>query len=188
MKVAVFAMSDANHYRRVHAVVEALTAAGADVRVYSDRAFAPQARAAGATLVDVFTPFPLDRADPTSRPLPVRHVTWAGVFAEEILELVRAFGPDLVVYNTFAPIGHVVGATLELPYVGVLSGHNMVPERVLAKLAQGTFLPARRRHASPPSSACASATAGSARRRRATTLAQPAPQPVLPASRLPDPR
>ena len=78
MRAAVFAMSDANHFWRVHTVTAALVAAGVEVRVYSDHRFAPAVAACGAALVDVFTPYPLERADAGSRPLPVRNVSGRG--------------------------------------------------------------------------------------------------------------
>ena len=56
MRAAVFAMADANHFWRTHTVTRALADAGVDVRVYSDRRFAAEVAACGATLVDVFTP------------------------------------------------------------------------------------------------------------------------------------
>ncbi len=85
MRAAVFAMSDANHFWRAHTVTRALAAAGVDVRVYSDQRFAAAVAASGATLVDVFTPYPLERADADSRPLPVRNVSWAGRFGSELV-------------------------------------------------------------------------------------------------------
>ena len=135
MRAAVFAMSDANHFWRAHTVTRALAEAGVDVRVYSDRRFAEGVAACGATLVDVFTPYPLDRADPDSRPLPVRNVSWAGRFGSDLIREVAAFAPDLVVYDSFAVIGRVVGAALGVPYVCVLSGHNLDPAWLVPAMA-----------------------------------------------------
>jgi len=135
MRVAVFAMGDANHFWRTHTVTRALAEAGVDVRVYSERRFAEAVAACGATLVDLLTPYPLERADRESRPLPVRNVTWAGRFAAEVIRTVEAFAPDLVVYDSYAVIGRVVGRALGVPYVCVLSGHNMDPARVIPAMA-----------------------------------------------------
>ena len=135
MRVAIFAMSDGNHFWRTHTVTRALAEAGVEVRVYSDRRFADGVAACGATLVDVFTPYPLERADPDSRPLPVRNVTWAGRFGAELIREAAAFAPDLVVYDSYAVIGRVVGEALGVPYVCVLSGHNMDPVRVVPAMA-----------------------------------------------------
>jgi UDP:flavonoid glycosyltransferase YjiC (YdhE family) len=134
MKAAVFAMSDGNHFRRTNTVVAALARAGVEVRVFTDRRFAAEVEACGATLADVFTPFPLERADAESHPMPVRNVTWAGRFGDAIVAEVRAFGPDLVLYDSFAVIGRVVGEALGVPYVAVVSGHNMDPARVLPEM------------------------------------------------------
>ena len=135
MRAAIFAMSDANHFWRTHTVTRALAEAGVDVRVYSDRRFAEGVAASGATLVDVFTPYPLDRADPSSQPLPVRNVTWAGTFADELIAEAAAFAPDLVLYDSFAVIGRVVGAALGVPFVCVLAGHNLDPARLVPAMA-----------------------------------------------------
>jgi MGT family glycosyltransferase len=135
VRAAVFAMSDANHFWRTHTVTRALAEAGVDVRVYSDRRFAEGVAACGATLVDVFTPYPLDRADPDSQPLPVRNVTWAGRFGADLVSEVAAFAPDLVVYDSFAVIGRVVGGALGVPSVCVLSGHNLDPARLVPAMA-----------------------------------------------------
>jgi MGT family glycosyltransferase len=136
MRAAVFAMADANHFWRTHTVTRALAEAGVEVRVYSDRRFAAAVAACGATLVDVFTPYPLERADRDSRPLPVRNVSWAGRFGSELVAEAAAFGPDLVVYDSFAVIGRVAGEALAVPSVCVLSGHNMDPARVLPAMAR----------------------------------------------------
>jgi UDP:flavonoid glycosyltransferase YjiC (YdhE family) len=134
VRAAVFAMSDGNHFRRTNTVVAALARAGVDVRVYSDRRFAAKVEACGATLADVFTPFPLERADAESHPMSVRNVTWAGRFGDAIVAEVRAFGPDLVLYDSFAVIGRVAGEALGVPYVAVVSGHNMDPARVVPEM------------------------------------------------------
>jgi len=131
MRAAVFAMSDANHFRCVSTVVAALAAAGVKVRVYSDRRFAPEVEAAGATLDEVLTRFPLDAVDASSQPRPCRHVTWSGVHGEAIAAEVSAFAPDLVVGDAFAVIGRVVSAALGVPYVCVVIGHHMDPARVI---------------------------------------------------------
>ena len=85
--------------------------------------------------VDVFTPYPLERADAGSPPAAVRNVSWAGRFGADLTAEVAPFAPDLVVYDSFAVIGRVVGAALGVPYVCVLSGHNMNPGRVVPAMA-----------------------------------------------------
>lgn len=135
MRAAIFAMADANHFWRTHTVTRALAEAGVEARVYSDRRFAAGVAACGATLVDVFTPYPLERADPTSRPLPVRNVTWAGRFGSAVIGEVAGFAPDLVVYDSHAVIGRLVGIALGVPYVCVLSGHNLDPARLVPAMA-----------------------------------------------------
>jgi len=136
VRAAVFTTPDANHFRRASTVVAALAGAGVEVRVYTDRRFGPEVEAAGATLADVFTPFPLDSADAVSIPRSCRDVTWAGVFGDAIIREAAAFAPDVVLYDSFAVIGRVVGVALGVPYVSVVAGHNMDPARVVQELAR----------------------------------------------------
>ena len=72
---------------------------------------------------------------PVLVPLPVRNVAWAGRFGAELVAEVARFAPDVVLYDSFAVIGRVVGAALAVPYVCVLSGHNMDPGRVVPAMA-----------------------------------------------------
>jgi len=134
VRAAVFTTPDANHFRRASTVVAALAGAGVEVRVYTDRRFGPEVEAAGATLADVFTPFPLDSADAVSIPRSCRDVAWAGVFGDAIIREAAAFAPDVVLYDSFAVIGRVVGTALGIPYVSIVAGHNMDPARVIPEI------------------------------------------------------
>ena len=106
MRAAVFAMSDANHFWRTHTVTRALAEAGVEVRVYSDRRFA---RGCGGLWRDarrrLHAATRSSAPTPTSRPLPVRNVTWAGRFGKALIAQVETFAPDLVVYDSYAVIG-----------------------------------------------------------------------------------
>ncbi len=131
MRIAVFAIAEANHFRSVGPVVEALASAGVEVRVYGGGAYAAEVEAAGATLVDVYARFPIAAVDAVSRPGSSRMVTWTAAHADAIVAEVAAFGPDLVAGDSFAVIGRVVSAALGVPYVCIVVGHNMDPVRVI---------------------------------------------------------
>ena len=77
VRIACFAMSDANHFASFGELVAQLVQQGADVRVWTDPAFRPQVEAAGAAFSNLFDGRPLDAVDNASRPFPVRHVTFA---------------------------------------------------------------------------------------------------------------
>ena len=84
--------------------------------------------------VDLFTKYPLERADAESIPGSCRHVSFAGHYAEEIVRDLEELGPSLVVYDTFAVIGRVVGGALGVPHVNVCAGHTTDPARAAARI------------------------------------------------------
>jgi UDP:flavonoid glycosyltransferase YjiC (YdhE family) len=130
--VLVYAMPPVGHFQRLRPVVAALARAGLDVVVATDRRFQAAVERCGARFDPLFERHPLDGLDEGSQPPPVRFVTFAGRYAEEVVAEAAALEPDVVVYDTFAVIGRVVGVALGVPYVNVCSGHDRVPARVLA--------------------------------------------------------
>lgn len=122
VRIACFAMSDANHFSSYRELVFHLVQQGAEVCVWTDPVFRPQVQTAGATFANLFDGRPLDAVDDTSRPFPARHVTFAGVHGRPIAEEVREWGPDLVVFESFSYIGRVVAELLGLKWVPHLAG------------------------------------------------------------------
>jgi hypothetical protein len=134
--VAFFCMAEGGHFRRLRPLICAEVAAGMDVVVFTDRALAWAVREDGARFVDLFAGRPLSVADDESRPLPCRYVSFAGRFADSIIAEARALRPRLVITDSFAVIGRVVAAALDVPHVNVCSGHNVHPAHFLPMLAE----------------------------------------------------
>lgn len=133
--VVVFAPGAPGHFGPLHALIDGMTRRGATVHVFTATTFAPQVQAAGGRFVDVFGRYPPEAADDESIPRTSRYVSYAGHYAQEIVRDVEALAPSLVVYETFSVIGRVVARSLGLPYVNVSTGHNVDPERYVARLA-----------------------------------------------------
>ncbi len=129
--VAVFCMPLPTHFRRCRALIEAVAQDGMDVVVFSDGAFEPEMRRAGARFVDLFKDRPVEAADGSAYPWSCRSVTFAARFGDEVIQLVRRCDPQLVIADSFALIGRVVAAALRIPYVNVCAGHNVSPENLL---------------------------------------------------------
>jgi len=128
----VFAMPPVGHFQRLRPLVPGLVDAGLDVVVATHGRFRGDIERSGARFLDLFARYPLDGLDEDSQPPPVRFVTYAGHYAEEIIRETAKLAPNLVVYDTFAVIGRVVAHVLGVPYVNVCSGHDRVPSRVEA--------------------------------------------------------
>ncbi|HKJ35320.1 MAG TPA: glycosyltransferase [Solirubrobacterales bacterium] len=132
--VAIFAMPEAGHFQRLRPLIADLARRGARAHVYTDSGFRGAVESAGGTFEDLFAVHPLERADGESLPVPCRYVTFAGTYAEALAEELTRLGASLIVYDTFAVIGHVVGRLLGIPYVSVCPGHRMVPAQHRATL------------------------------------------------------
>lgn len=132
--VAFFAMPERGHLQLLLPLVSDIIERDVAASVWTDRRFEADVVAAGAEFVDLFDGHPLEEADAESSPVPCRYVTFAGIHAERIRRDLEAGGTALIVYETFAVIGWVVGRLLGIPYVNVSAGHNMDPARLLPEL------------------------------------------------------
>ncbi len=132
---AVFCMPERSHLQRLLPVVAGLVRRGTAVSVFTDGCFRDAVERVGGRLVDLFARYPLDAADGASRPVPCRYVSFAGHYAVEVVAEVARLRPSLIVYDTFAVIGYVVGRHLGIPYVNVCAGHAMTPATATASLA-----------------------------------------------------
>jgi MGT family glycosyltransferase len=128
-------MPEAGHFQRLRALISDLAASGFEPHVFTDRRFAPEVERAGGRFVDLFAGRSLAAADDESIPFPCRYVSFAAHYADSVIAEVKALAPALVIYDTFAAIGPVVGRALAIPYVNVCAGHNMDPARLDALLA-----------------------------------------------------
>ena len=131
---AVFAMGGRGHIQRLRPLVAALVERGVHAVVLTDAEFEADIRHEGADFVDLFAGRTMSDIDGTSRPMPLRYVSFAGHCADDVVRQVRALRPSLVVADSFALIGRIVAAELGVPYVNVCSGHNVDPDRFVAQL------------------------------------------------------
>ncbi len=138
--VAVFCMPEVSHLRRLLAVVAGLARRDVAVTVYTDARFREPVERVGGRFVDLFARYPVEAADATSRPVPCRYVSFAGHYAEALMDEVAQLRPSLIVYDTFAMIGFVLGRGLGIPYVNVCAGHDMSPAHAIARLEHDSRL------------------------------------------------
>jgi UDP:flavonoid glycosyltransferase YjiC (YdhE family) len=134
--VVFFCMPELGHFRRLGSLISGMSRRGIPALVFTHRGFRTQVERAGGTFVDLFSKYPLERADDESLPVPCRFVSFAGFYAEEILRDVHAVNPSLVIHDSFAVVGRVVAALLGIPHVNVCAGHNVAPPRFLALLQE----------------------------------------------------
>jgi UDP:flavonoid glycosyltransferase YjiC (YdhE family) len=132
--IAAFSMPDRGHFQRLRPVVSGLRQAGARVLVFTHEQFAPEVIEDGAEFVDLFAGRDIDRPGDDSWPRPVRYMTFAGAWADDVVDSLRARRVSLVLYDTFATIGSVAAQMLGVPRVNVCAGHAVVPERFLEVL------------------------------------------------------
>jgi MGT family glycosyltransferase len=97
---------------------------GHRIYVFTHKQFERDIQQVGGLFVDLFSKYPLDAVDDSSIPFASRYVSFAGKYLEEILNDVKAYKPSLIVYDTYAVIGRIIGTLLELPHVNVCAGHN----------------------------------------------------------------
>lgn len=134
--VAFFCMPEEGHFQRLLPLISGLARGGTEAHVFTHRKFRPQVERAGGNFFDLFSKYPLERADDESRPIPCRFVTFAGKYADEIRRDVEKIGPSLVIHDTFAVIGRVMAMLLGIPRVNVCAGHNVAPAPYLAALQE----------------------------------------------------
>jgi len=132
--IALFCMPEDGHFKLLRPLISDLTNLGFTVYVFTHRRFESAVRQRGGAFVDLFAKYPLEIADAESIPVPCRFVTFAGVYAEEIVRDLEQIRPSLIVYETFAVIGPVAAAKLGIPSINVSPCHNMDPARFLALL------------------------------------------------------
>lgn len=132
--VAFFCMPEASHFQRLKPLISGLSHSGIVVNVFGHQKFESQVIQAGGVFFDLFSKYPLELADNTSIPVPIRFVSFAGKYARQVFRDVAETSPSLVIHDTFAVIGRLVAENLNLPRVNVCAGHNMDPARFLAML------------------------------------------------------
>ena len=134
--IAFFCMPEEGHFQRLRPLISGLARGGMAAHVFTDRKFRAQVELDGGIFFDLFSKYPLERADDESLPVPCRFVTFAGAYAEHIRHDVEKIKPSLVIHDTFAVIGRVIATLLGVPRVNVCAGHNVAPVRFLAALQE----------------------------------------------------
>lgn len=124
ISVAVFCMPLRGHFQRLLPLISGLSSLGHRVYVFTHEQFEPDIRQVGGHFVDLFSKYPLETVDDSSIPFASRYVSFAGKYLEGILNEVKSYQPALIVYDTYAVIGPIIGALLGLPHVNVCAGHN----------------------------------------------------------------
>ena len=132
----VVCMPERGHLQRLLPVIEGLASRGETVHVLTDVRFGSAVERSGGRFFDLFARFPLEAADSTSMPVPSRYVSFAGSYAEAVIDRVAALGPTLLVYDTFSVIAPLIGRRLGIPYVNVCAGHAAEPSRTVAALRE----------------------------------------------------
>ncbi|MFI5402362.1 MAG: glycosyltransferase [Planctomycetota bacterium] len=131
--VAFFCMPEPGHFQRMLPLVAGIAARGIKAHVFTHRDFRERAERAGGLFIDLFAKYP--PTDVASLPVPCRHVTFAGHYADDLRRDLEGLGVSLVVHDTFAVVGAVVARLLGIPRVNVCAGHNVQPARFLDALA-----------------------------------------------------
>ena len=134
--VVVVCMQGVGHLQALLPVIEGLSARGRTVHVLTHADFRARVERAGGRFVDLFARHPIDLADATSIPVPSRFVSFAGVYADSLVEEVAALAPALIVYDTFSVVAPVMARRLGIPYINVCPNHAPVPARVTAALRE----------------------------------------------------
>lgn len=124
---AVFGMPERGHFKRLLPLISGLTSAGLPTHVFTDLRFRKDVERVGGRFIDLFAGRPIERADATSIPVPCRYVSFAGYYADHVVQEVAALRPGIVVHDTFAVIGVPAAIRLKVPRVNVCAGHNLAP-------------------------------------------------------------
>ncbi len=132
---AVLCMGGRGHVQPLLPLVRGLVARGIPVVALSRESFRPAFEEAGASMRDLYAGRALEETDPSSSPLPVRFVSFAGAHAESVAAELAALGTSLVVHDTFTVVAPVAARILDVPCVNVLPNHGLVPGRALADAA-----------------------------------------------------
>ena len=126
--IIAFAMPLDGHFAALRPVLRDLAESGSEVLLMSHARFADETTSLGVQFYDLFGAFPLEQVDPAAGAKTLRYGSFAAHYIDEILPLVRELAPQLIIYESYALIGQVVGRLLGLPYVAVLTQHEFGPD------------------------------------------------------------
>ncbi len=108
-EVAVFCGPQLGHFGSLAPIVRGLMSLGQRVTVYAPAALGPVVGQLGGQFVDLYRDFPIASVDNGSIPFPCRSVSHAGHYAWPLISRFESAPPDLIIYETFAVVGRLVG-------------------------------------------------------------------------------
>jgi hypothetical protein len=132
--VVFFCMPGRGHFQALCPVIARVVGLGMSACVFTDARYQQQIQRYGGRFIDLFDKYPIALADDESIPIPCRNVSFAGLYAGQVIRDVRPLKPSLIIYEMFAVIGPVVAQALGVPYVCVCPGHNVNPSHFLSVL------------------------------------------------------
>lgn len=134
-RIVLFAADEVGHFQRMLPLMAGLRRRGARVEVFTYPRFRTAVESTGAAFTDLSDLCSEEAADATSQPAACRSVAFAGCYADVVAERLACDRPALILHDTFAVIGYVVGRVLGVPCVNICAGHNVDPETFQAALA-----------------------------------------------------
>lgn len=132
--VVAFTIPGEGHVNRMLPVVAGLCDMGIPVDFFAHEMSRRRIERTGARFLNLYADRDMDMPDGTSQPVPMRNVSFAGHWGDDVAREVAALRPGLILHDTFAVIGRVVAFHLKLPRVNMRAGHNLEPNRALAAL------------------------------------------------------
>lgn len=124
LRVAAFC-TELGHLGTLGAVLAGLASRGHRVTLHAPAELRRQAESLGIGFDSLYEMHPIERVDDRSIPVPCRAVSHAGIVGAEIVREFERARPDLIVYDTFAVLGRLVGHALGVPHVAVWPVHRL---------------------------------------------------------------
>ena len=84
-----FCTPEVGHFQALCPMIGRIAAAGMSAWVFTHRDFQVRVEQCGGKFVDLFGKYSIDEADDESKPIPCRFVSFAGAYAERVIEEVR---------------------------------------------------------------------------------------------------
>jgi len=138
--IVVFCAPAQGHFNRLLPVMADLCKRGITIDFFAHEMACDKITQTGANFINIYEKRDMDIPDSKSMPLPLRNISFAGYWADDIIDEVAALRPDLVLHDSDAVIGRVVAAKLRLPRVVMRSGHYVDPMSSYTEmLARNTY-------------------------------------------------
>ena len=116
-------------------VTKILRQVGIEVHAFSGAARQVAFEQEGAFFHDLYGSRPIEAADASSVPFPMRQVAFAASYSNSLAAEISSLRPDVIIYGTFSVIGMCVSRILKIPSVAICAGHNLYPQRAMEIMA-----------------------------------------------------